>query len=218
MIAVLLGLACEATDPAELSDTSAGDTSEVADTALGDPIAAWDYFPLDGQRAWEYLLDDGSDTEREVELLQPTTTSGDHEVAELRHHEPAGGGDVLTVSWSSSEALGVFVHGYTVVATQEEVTFDSPIQVAEPEMREGQTVASSSNGQDYRSTFASVEGCANHWVGDDWDACARLNVEGPGPFAGSYWLVPRYGVAWMQLRDDPAVWVLKRAEWAPNDD
>ena len=33
------------------------------------------------------------------------------------------------------------------------------------------------------------------------------------PFAGDYWLVPRYGVAWQQTSGDSDVWVLVKANW-----
>ena len=98
-----------------------------------------------------------------------------------------------------------------------------PVQFGQAEMAPGDSVTSSGGGWNFTSTFESVEPCPNHWVGEDWDECLRFTlddgVDGPGgaAIAGSYWIVPRYGIAWMQLEGDPDVWRLVKANWSPTE-
>ena len=105
------------------------------------------------------------------------------------------------------------------------VSFDPPILFADSEMAPDESVESSGGGWDFTSTFESVDPCPNHWVGDEWETCLRIRIDdGDGddttgaPFAGTYWLVPRYGIAWQQTTGDTDTWVLVRAEWASDDD
>jgi len=98
-----------------------------------------------------------------------------------------------------------------------------PLVFGQSEMAPGESVTSSGGGWDFTSTFVGVEPCPNHWVGEDWDECLHFylddGVDGAGAAAisGDYWLVPRYGIAWIQLGGDSDVWRLVQANWSPDE-
>lgn len=170
-----------------------------------------DHFPLDGERRWDYASNDTSVTHRLDVVLSDAVVERDGvRIHELSHLSSESGDQLLAVQWSSDTASGVLVHGYD--DEQGPVSFDDPVVFAEPRMVPGDSVSSG----DFTSTFVGVEACPNHWTGEDWDSCLHMSLDGDAPFAGDYWLVPRYGTAWLELRDDTDTWVLVEAEWAPE--
>ncbi len=182
-----------------------------ADLPLYDGYDMADHFPLDGDRRWDYANDDTSvDHRLDVVLSDTIVERDDVRIQELSYRSSSDDEQLLAVQWSSDTAYGVLIHGYE--DPDGVVDFDGAVTFASPRMEPGESVVSG----DFTSTFLGVEACTNHWVGDDWQTCLHVLLEGDAPFAGDYWLVPRYGTAWLQLRDDSGTWVLVQAEWAPE--
>ncbi len=198
----------------------------------------YDHFPLDGKRSWEYASDDTSvDYKLEVVMSETTVMVDEIEVHEFQHFNSETGDQLLSVQWSSDSVYGILIHGYQTfapgggggggsdtgdtggpAAMPEAVSFDNPVTFADPQMAPGETVSTSAGGWDFESTFDAVEPCENHWVGDDWQECIKITLEGgDAPFAGEYWIVPRYGIAWQHTSDDSDKWVLVRAQWEATD-
>ena len=180
----------------------------------------WDYFPLDGQRSWEYASDDMSvDHELVVRLAEGTTSAGDAVVHRLERYNEDTGAALGATLWSSDSVDGVQIHGYETDAG-DAVDFPEPVLFAPTHGDPGDAVESSAGGWDFTSTFEAVEPCPNHWVGEEWDSCLHLRLDdgdGGAPFAGDYWLVPRYGAAWLRTTDDTDTWFLVKANWEPAD-
>ena len=181
-----------------------------------------DHFPLDGsERVWVY---DSLDESVEWTLLVEKTTvvhEGDLDVVTLEHSND----DTLTVlaqvDWSSDSTGGVRIHGYHVEDGDVSVAFDPPIQFAELEMTPGDAVETETGGTTFTSTFETVEGCGTFWA-PSWDdeGCLKFTLadgdEDPATnayIAGSYWLVTRYGPAWLVLDAYPARWSLSDRFW-----
>lgn len=170
-----------------------------------------DHFPLDGERSWDYASDDTSvDHRLDAVLLDTVVERDDVSIHELSYRNSETGEQLLAVQWSSDTAYGVLIHGYEDASGV--VSYDDPVTFAEPRMDVGESVES----EGFTSTLVGLEGCPNHW-NEEWDGCLHMAIDGDAPFAGDYWLVPRYGTAWLQLRDDSDVWVLVKAEWWPDD-
>jgi hypothetical protein len=182
----------------------------------------------------------------EVRMSETTVMKGDTEVFEFQFYNQSTGDKFMAVNWSSDGIDGIQIHGYQTWAIADSggdggadsgdtgggpgaawadalETFEPPVVVADPEMAPGESVESSGGSWSFVSTFEAVEGCPNYYVGDEWNECLRLTLDdGDGddmsgaPFAGSYWLVPRYGTAWMRLTGDAENWVLVDADWEPD--
>jgi len=197
-------------------DKSDGDSG---DASAGYQL--YENFPLDGQRRWVYANDDEAvGFNLEVELVS-SEVLGDAEVFELAHIDQGSGAPLRSVWWSSDSSAGVQIHAYAEGGGGR-VDLDPPVTFAQPRMDPGDEVTSGAGGWDFTSTFVGGEPCANHWVGDDWDRCLHVRLDdgdgddGAGaPFAGDYWLVPRYGAAWLETTGDSDTWVLLNAFWEP---
>lgn len=184
-----------------------------------------DHFPLDGSKLeWEYS---STDTTIGNELLVEkvgTAVVGDVEVATLEHWiigEDDSEDLAWSVLWSSDSVQGVQIHGYTNETNDTEVTFDPPILFAEGHGIPGDQLITQSGGYTWTATFSSVEGCETYWVPgwadenclvvtlDDGDDTPITNAI----IVGTYWLVPRYGSAWLELDAYDAIWSLSNHDW-----
>ena len=186
-----------------------------------------DHFPLDGSvRVWEYASTDsavlgGLNVEKAGSVVQD-----DVEVVTLEHwtvSENESEDLAWEVQWSSDDVDGVRIHGYRNALTDEEVTFDPPVQFTERNEVPGDQVVTSSGGFNWTATFEGVDGCATYWV-QDWEnaECLIINLddgdgspETNGVIVGSYWLVPRYGTAWMEVDAYDTLWSLANHQWEP---
>ncbi len=202
----------------------------------------YDVFPLDGQRSWRYANDDISVVyELRVEKVDPPTNLGEWKVYTFEYYDDDTDELLMTVDWSSDDRDGVLIHGYATYdrgadgttaggegssvtpLPAESVTFDPPLVFAEDQMAPGDAVQTTTGGRTFTSTFVRTEPCPNYWT-EEWDSCLLVELDdGDGdttsgsPVAGSYWLVSRYGVAWMKRTGDPDIWKLRKAEWAPDE-
>jgi hypothetical protein len=184
-----------------------------------------DHFPLDGSKLeWEYA---STDTTIGNELLvekDVTAVVGEVEVATLEHWvigEDDSEDLAWSVLWSSDSVQGVQIHGYTNATNDTEVTFDPPILFAEGHGIPGDQLITQSGGYTWTATFDSVEGCETYWVPgwadenclvvtlDDGDDTPITNAI----IVGTYWLVPRYGSAWLELDAYDARWSLSNHDW-----
>lgn len=207
----------------------------------------FDHFPLDGSRSWEYASDDLSVPYKlDVRMSEEALTTDKYVIREFQHFNQETGDPLLSVQWSSDSSSGVLIHGYQVFETSggtgagtgagpgggtapplpaTVVSYaGNPVVFGDPEMAPGESVVTEVDGYTVTSTFEAVEPCENYWVADDWQNCLRIHVDdGDGDpdaglaFAGTYWIVPRYGIAWMQLTGDSEVWRLVTASWAPDE-
>ena len=184
-----------------------------------------DHFPLDGSKLeWEYS---STDTTLPGELLIEKVGSSvqdDVSVVTLEHWligEDDAEDLAWTVQWVSDSVKGVQIYGYTNATSGSEVNFDPPIQFAEGHGIPGDQIITQSGGFTWTATFEAVEGCATYWVpGWDEESCLVVNLDDGddtavtnGIIVGTYWLVPRYGSALLDLEAYDARWSLSNHDW-----
>jgi hypothetical protein len=185
-----------------------------------------DHFPLDGSKLeWEYA---STDTTIAGELVVEKVTASvqnDVEVVTLEHWLITEGESedlAWQVLWSSDPVKGVQIHGYTDVINGTEVNFDPPILFAEKNGIPGDQLTTTTGGFTFTSTFEAVEGCETYWV-PGWadENCLVINIDDGDDtpitnsiVVGTYWLVPRYGSAWLDLDAYDARWSLASHDWA----
>ncbi len=182
-----------------------------------------DHFPLDGdQRDWEYeSFDETVDWTLSVEK-QGTTQQDGASVVSLEHANDDTADLYWEVKWSSDSSDGVLIHGFThIYGGGDEVSFSPPIQFAHKQMVPEDAITTDTGGYTWTSTFQGVEGCETYWVPgwseedclvfelDDGDGMPETN----GIIVGSYWLVSRYGPAWLDLDAYEGVWNLSGFDW-----
>lgn len=185
-------------------------------TIYGDTLA--DELPTDGQRRYEYLnTDPGAAFTLVVEKVDAVEVDGVEHVTYAWTREDTDA-PLGSVTWSSSESDGIAIHAWTDAAGVEEV-FTPPVVVAQGRSRVGDVVTTTTGGRDFTSTYVGREDCPVPY-GVDLEDCARVSVddgdgdEMAGPlFAGEYWLVPTYGIAWMHTTGYAATWELSDFEW-----
>ncbi len=184
-----------------------------------------DHFPLDGSKLeWEYS---STDTTIGNELLVEkvgAAVQNDVEVVTLEHwiKDPEGAEDLAwTVKWASDSVKGVLIYGYIDHANDNEVNFDRPILFAEGHGIPGDQLITQTGGFTWTATFERVEGCETYWV-PGWadEACLVVSLDDGDETAvtnsiivGEYWLVPRYGAAWLDLDAYDARWSLANHDW-----
>ncbi|MDO9280621.1 MAG: hypothetical protein Q7U06_01865 [Pseudomonadota bacterium] len=178
------------------------------------------FFPTDGDRRAEFInaASDEVPWTLIVEKLEPTETIDGVEHVTFEWSRDDTGELLGAVKWSSSSADGIAIHAWSG-PDGAFVVFNPPVQVADDEMKSGDTVPTQTGGASFTSTFVGFEDCPVAW-GDDWTGCAHLSIDdgdgdpmaGP-PFAGDYWLVQRYGIAWMHTTGYAEKWDLAHHSW-----
>lgn len=181
-------------------------------------------FPLDGLREWQYLSEDETieDPLRVEKGLTPTMIEN-WEVFTFETYNENTGDLLWSVDWSADTVDGILIHGYSDYREGgEDVVYSPPIVFADDQMAPGAAVVTETGGITFTSTFASVEPCPNYYV-SDWDECLKMVLDDgdgddmAGPMvAGTYWLVPRYGIAWFKTTGDESNWVLWKHNWSPE--
>jgi hypothetical protein len=186
------------------------------------PTKTAQFFPTDGQRAATYASDDAriADT-LEVTKLDPTETIDGHDVVTFEH--TFSDGTVKgAVKWASSRGEGIRIYGYREGPDGDFTMFDPPVLVTPENDREnpGGSVTTTTDGYTFTSSFVDFEDCPVPWGDRPWTGCMHLKIDDGdgddtiGPFfAGDYWLVTRYGPAWMKLTGDSATWTLADYDW-----
>lgn len=176
-----------------------------------------DYFPQDGERVAEYTNDDTTtyDWKLRIEKDDQTERVDEEEVVTWEWSREDTGDLLGSVKWSSTSNEGIKIHGYSV-GTEEFTTFDTPVLVTDDDdyMNKNESVVTETNGYTFTSTLLGVESCPVLWGPDDWECVHIVLDDGDGDdtagpiFAGEYWLVPRYGPAWMILTGYEEKWDL----------
>ena len=179
------------------------------------------YMPLDGNREASYYNDDAAvEFTLLMEKKLPTEQIDGVEIVELEQSKEEDGTILGAVKWSSWD--GIQIHGWRS-GTDAYTMFDTPVAFASDYMLKDESVVTTTNGITFTSTFLCFESCPVTW-GVDWDDCAHIRIDdgdgddmaGPN-FAGDYWLVQRYGPAWMHLTGYTEKWNLARYEWSGDE-
>lgn len=185
-----------------------------------------EFFPYDGSRQAEYFNEDvdNVDWKLVVEKVEPVEQIGAYEVVTFEWSNYSTGEIVGAVKWSSSSGDGIHIHGYSV-GTGDVTTFDPPIAFTDDDdyMKAGESVTTQTGGMTFTATFVGVEDCPVQW-GLEWEDCLHIELDdgdgddSAGPiFAGDYWLVQRYGPAWMHLTGYSEKWNLARYDWSEDE-
>ncbi|MDP2314076.1 MAG: hypothetical protein Q8P41_14335 [Pseudomonadota bacterium] len=184
------------------------------------------YFPMDGGRQAEYNNEDptGVPWQLVVEKIEPVEMVDEEEVVTFEWSNHDTGEIVGAVKWSASSGDGIKIHAFSV-GTGDFTTFDTPVLVSDDDdlMLRDDTVTTETNGYTFTATLVGFEDCTVDW-GLDWEDCAHINLDDgdgddtTGPiFAGDYWLVQRYGPAWMQLTGYEEKWNLAHYDWDADE-
>lgn len=182
-----------------------------------------EYFPVGGSRRAEYISEDETiGMSLTVEKIGSPETIGNFQVATFESSLSSETPTILgSVKWSSQLGEGIKIHAYSEGADGDFTTFDSPILVTSEHdlSNPGDVQTTTTNGATFTSTFVGFEDCPSPW-GPDYHDCLHLSIEdgngdnGTGPFfAGDYWLVTRYGPAWMKLTGNMERWNLIEYDW-----
>ena len=184
--------------------------------------AVYDYFPLDGERTWTYAQEQEDILWRlEVEKDPQTSLVDTTEVVTLEYSE-ADGDLLYSVRWSSDANDGVLIHGWSDEVAGTTTDYDPPVIFGEYRMVSGESVVTDTVDGTFTSTFEAVEECPNYWV-SDWQCLKMVLDDGDGddaagvPFAGTWWIAPRYAASRFTPTGYDEPWVLADASWASDD-
>ncbi len=180
------------------------------------------HFPLDGStRNWKYnSVDDSVDWRLFVEKTN-AALDGQTEIVTLRHTNEFDGSILGEVDWSSDSSEGIQIHRLYEEEGAVTTTFDPPILVSKPQAIPGESRTTETGGYTFTATFEDIDGCATYWA-PDWEDVECLVVsltDGDadpatnGLIVGTYWLVPSWGIALMDLEGYVATWSLSGADW-----
>ena len=184
------------------------------------------YFPMDGERTAEYNNGDveGVPWKLVVEKVDQIERVNEEDVVTFEWYRDDTGELLGAVKWSATSGEGIKIHAFAQ-GVEDFTTFDTPVLVSEEDdtMTRGSSVTTETNGYTFTSTLVGFEDCPVDW-GLEWEDCAHISIDdgdgddmtGPN-FAGDYWLVQRYGPAWMELTGYPQKWNLAHYEWSGEE-
>ena len=180
------------------------------------------YFPMDGDRTALYYNENPEVAwTLHVEKQEPTQLVDGMEVVNFEYSNDTDGTILGIVQWSSTTGEGIKIHGYSE-GTGDIVPFVPPINVSDPTdyMNRNDVVTTETDQGTFTSEFVGFENCPVQWGIDNWDCLNLVLDDGDGDasagrfFVGSYWLVTRYGPAWMQLTGYDEKWNLADYDWS----
>ncbi|MEN9785263.1 MAG: hypothetical protein RLZZ299_527 [Pseudomonadota bacterium] len=186
-----------------------------------------DYMPLDPLLRAFYTSDDYANADGYdlvVTRMEPTEITGGFEIVTLEYALTKDDGPEIlaTVQWSS-DSSGIRIHGYGA-GSEPATRYATPVLVARQYMQRGESLTTDTDGLSITSTFVDFQACPVPF-GVDFDECAHINIDdgdgdpNAGPFyVGEYWLVPRYGVAWMKNTGAAVPWELTDYEQRTEDE
>lgn len=179
-------------------------------------------FPMDGSRRAVYFNDAVEDWKLVIEKKEPPERVNEEDVVTFEWSRSDTEEIIGAVKWSSTSGEGIKIHGYAV-GLEDFITFDPPVLVSDDDdkMLRGDSVTTeTNNGYTFTSTYIGPEDCPVNW-GNKWTDCVHIRLDDGdgddmvGPiFAGDYWLVQRYGPAWMELSGYPGKWDLSDYDWS----
>ncbi len=202
----------------------AGDTADTAvdDTGgehSGSSVRLAELFPYDGSREASYFQD-GVEDQLHVEKTD-VDDDGGTEVVTWTWTNDTTGARVGRLSLSATADDGVFFHAWTD-ADDVLTTCDPPLALTEAGDRlwDDAPVITETAGRTFTVSLVGREDCPVQW-GLDWEDCTRIRIDdgdgddSAGPFfAGDWWLVDRYGPAWMHVTGQSERWDLARYDWS----
>lgn len=183
-----------------------------------------EYFPFDGGRDGEFVNNDSTIAYHQLtHKVEPTELAEDGRETATFEVSTNDGTLLYAVRWSTRSNQPVRIEAwadYSAGADSAFTVFDPPIDVVDAFMRSGDTMETSTGGTTFTGTYVGPEDCPVLWGGLDWEDCAHIRLDdgdgddSVGPkFAGDYWVVARYGQAWMQLTGDAEAWRLSDYTW-----
>lgn len=218
-VSALSALALSALPLSVLTTTGcAGGGSQYNGTSMAE------YFPFDGGRHGEFVNNDSTVPYHLLtEKLEPTELDEDSRETATFEVSKDDGTLLYAVKWSvrSNQAVRIEAWAdYSAGVGAAFTVFDPPIDVVDAFMQIGDTTETSTGGMNFTGTYVGPEDCPVLWGGLDWEDCAHIKLDdgdgddSAGPkFAGDYWVVARYGQAWMQLTGDAEAWKLSDYVW-----
>ncbi len=193
----------------------------------GPPTDSWngtvmaDFFPSDGSRDAEYVNDDSTNVTWHMltHEVQPVETASDTRVTYTLEYSKDDGTLLYAVKWSVRSNQPVRIEAYAE-GTADFTVYDPPIDVVNADMVSGDAVTTTTGGTTFTGTYVGPEDCPVLWGGLSWTGCAHITIDDgdgdntKGPlFAGDYWLVARYGEAWLQTTGFTQPWKLSDYNW-----
>lgn len=185
-----------------------------------------DYFPVSGTRLEiKYNNQDESVPWTLLVEKKGTQMVDSISVVTMEHSNYDSGDVQYAVFWSADSSKGIMIHGYQNADASEVVEFDTPVVFGPRQMLPDEVVTTSTNGYTFTSTLAAIEGCATYWA-EGWgdENCLRLELDDGdgdpatnGEITGTYWLVPEYGIALMQLGAYTGTWSMVDWEWSDQE-
>ncbi len=200
-----------------------------------DGVKMSDYFAFDGAvRANTYNNADTEavDWQMLVEKKTPTTVEDGRELVTMEYINLNTSEVLGSVQWSSVASDDVRVHGHSIGATGEFITFDPPISVTDGDdaMRMGdevvsETTDSAGTAWTFTSTFVeSVSACPST-AQDDFIKCVRMTIDDgdgdamAGPlFSGEFTLVAAWGVVYQTIPGWESEWELTDIDYTAEGD
>lgn len=175
-----------------------------------------DYFPMDGD-LWSYINQDPSiDWVMNAEKVEPVETLEDGTEVWTWEYSVEEGDLLARVKWSSKGGEALRIHAWSE-GTGDFVVFDPPIALTPDDgyMLRDESVTTETGGYTFTSTLVGQETCDTQWYPEgNWECAHFILDDGDGDdmagpfFAGEYWLVPRYGIAWMKITGYAEKWDL----------
>jgi hypothetical protein len=180
-----------------------------------------DYFPMEGGRSATYVNADATVPYKlEMEKLDQPEQIGERQVWTFEYYEDETFSLIAAVKWSNVSGDAAYIHAWAG-ADGVFTPYDPPISVTADNgyMHVGDVVTTDSGGVTWTSTYVGTEDCPVQW-GLDWEDCAHMKISDGGAdpsaadpatrpfFVGDYWVVPRYMIAWMDVRGYDDKWNL----------
>ena len=213
---LLMSLACDSSPPPAYGGTKMSD-----------------YFAFDGSRKATFNNDDTSITwQLVVEKKAQTTVVDGREIVTMEYSNNETAEVLGSVQWSTVTGDATWVHGYSLGAMGETITFDPPIAITDDDdaMRMGdvlETDTTDSNGvaQHYTSTFTGPETPCGVTANADFDHCVVFNitdgVDDPATsplFVGTFTLVAAYNMEKISLPAYTQQWELTQIAYTSSED
>jgi hypothetical protein len=178
-----------------------------------------EWFPFDCERTWVFTSTDPTVPYRMVASSHepPQVVDGTaiytvvYTTQCLTTDDTCRDGEVVReIRWSSTEARGVLIHGYTS-GEGLPVAFQPPLQLLTDNSNAGASVETVIGAATWTSVFEDIEPCPV-LLPVEWTDCLRLSVstdDGDGaPLAGTWWAIGGPGVVAFEVAGDSGQWQL----------
>ena len=187
-----------------------------------------DYFGMDGQRLGIYNNDDTSITwQLNIEKKDQTSVVDGRELVTFEYSRSDTFEILGSAQYSVLAGKAVYVHGYSLGATGELLSFDPPVALTEDDdaMRTGDSVVTETTDSGgaawtFTATYEEAVPECPTTFSNDFEKCARFVIDDgdgddtTGPlFTGDYTLVNAWGPAYMTIPGWTTSWELTRYDY-----